>query len=122
MALPTIEVSKILESVPWINAVYTGLLPEDASANTTDTIALVTESTTELNVWGNDTFNAATYGVEIEIFYSLSFDQDVGGLEIQLMKELESKGWRITTARAHSIDPDTGQTTKVIYVAKNKLI
>lgn len=120
--LPTIEVSNILESVPWIDDVYTGLLPEDASANTTDTIALVTESQPELSGWGNDTFNSISYAVEIEIFYSLDFDQNADDLEIKLMQQLEHLGWRIATVRSHTIDPDTGQSTKVIYVANNKII
>lgn len=122
MTLPTIEVSKILETVDWITSVYTGLLPEDASANTSDTLALVTEATPELQDWGNDTFNAVSYSVEVQIFYGLDFDQDVQAVELALLKQLELDGWRIATVRPHSIDPDTGQSTETIYVANNKFI
>lgn len=122
MTLPSIQVSKILESVGWVADVYTGLLPEDASANTDDTIALVTESTPELQDWGNDTFNAVSYSIEIQIFYALDFDQDTAAVELALLKQLELDGWRITTVRPHSIDPDTGQSTATIYVANNKFI
>ncbi|MUV40584.1 DUF806 family protein [Levilactobacillus brevis] len=122
MTLPTIEVSKILETVDWITGVYTGLLPEDASANTSDTLALVTEATPEFQDWGNDTFNAVSYSVEVQVFYSLDFDQDVQAVELALLKQLELDGWRIATVRPHSIDPETGQLTETIYVANNKFI
>ena len=122
MTLPIIEVSKILETVDWITGVYTGLLPEDASANTSDTLALVTESTPELQDWGNDTFNAVSYSIEIQIFYALDFDQDTTAVELALLKQLELYGWRIVTVRPHSIDPHTGQSTATIYVANNKFI
>lgn len=72
----------------------------------------------------NSTFKGLAMGVEIQIFYKIDLADDFNPLEaeIALMKSLKEAGWLIVSSQHHSIDPDTNQVTKTIYVTKNEMI
>ena len=122
MELPIVEVSKLLDGVDWIKSNYLTYLPEDVKRNTSDTVALLTESENRPTDWGGDTFHAMSQAVEIQIFYGENFDRNTNDCEIQLMQSLQASGWLITNSRPHIVDPDTNQIIKVFFVGKNKLI
>lgn len=123
MKLPIIAVSELLQGVEWLKThIYLTSLPESIKSNTTDTIALVSESENRPANWGSDTFHAMSQAVEIQIFYGENFDKNTNDCEIELMQWLETNGWRITNSRPHILDPDTNQVIKVFFVGKNKLI
>ncbi|GAY74350.1 DUF806 family protein [Lentilactobacillus kosonis] len=104
------------------NHIYLTSLPEAIKSNTTDTIALLTESENRPEAWGNDIFHGMAQGVEVQIFYGEDFDRNTNDCEIELMQLFQTNGWRIANSRPHILDPDTNQVIKVFFVGKNKLI
>lgn len=48
--------------------------------------------------------------------------EDVTNLEIELAKKFVHDKWTVEQSKAHVKDPDTGQSTKVFYFAKDLVI
>lgn len=120
----TVNLKEIIEKkkYDWLDAVYINLFPIELKDVQTKTIALITESSDEPSDWGNGTFNSISSESEVEFFYAKNFSFDMQKTEVQVMKDLEKEGYRISNNRPHFIDPDTGQVIKTIYVKnKNKI-
>ncbi|WP_166434932.1 DUF806 family protein [Weissella paramesenteroides] len=103
--------------------VFVDSIDEEQINNTKVTQVLLKESEFDNVQHGDDTFNSLSVGIDIQIFYSDDFKDDLTITEIKLMKDLESKGWKITDSQPHYLDisqTDIQQTIKNITV--NKII
>lgn len=103
--------------------IYEDSIPESVINDVHSTQVLLKESQSDISQFGDMTFNSMTVGVDIQIFYSVDYDEDMILTEIKLMKALENDGWSITNSQPHYIDlsqTDVRQTIKNITV--NKII
>lgn len=101
--------------------VYSDSIPPEVIGDKEVTQVLITESVSDVGNYGDGTFNMIELGVRIQIFYSLDFDRSLLVTEVQLMKELEKKYWRVTDSQPHYLDlsqTDEQQTIKNIEVHK----
>lgn len=103
--------------------IYEDSIPESVINDVHSTQVLLKESQSDISQFGDMTFNSMTVGVDIQIFYSVDYEEDMILTEIKLMKALENNGWSITNSQPHYIDlsqTDVQQTIKNITV--NKII
>lgn len=101
--------------------VYEDSIPESVINDVHSTQVLLKESQSDISQFGDMTFNSMTVGVDIQIFYSVDYDEDMILTEIKLMKALENDGWSITNSQPHYIDlsqTDVRQTIKNISINK----
>ncbi|EPD25905.1 DUF806 family protein [Lactiplantibacillus plantarum] len=126
MLLPVSQVASLVDSLhlTWIDEVYLNAIPKEDLKNTTSTVMLLQETDSSPAYLANSTFKGLAMGVEIQIFYKVNLADDFNPLEaeIALMKSLKAAGWLIVSSQHHTIDPDTNQVTKTIYVTKNEMI
>ncbi|TYC50756.1 DUF806 family protein [Weissella muntiaci] len=108
-----------------IDEVYLDEIPAEILKNDdlAKTQALLKEARNEPSGWGNETFTSLDIAVDIQIFYSLDFDENMTMFEVNLMKAFEQDGWRISNSQPHYLDTssssDMHQTIKNITVSKN---
>lgn len=122
---PVDEVAKIITDlfVDW--QVYSDAIPEEAIDDRHVTQALLKEAESDVSGYGGNTFNMVNLGVDIQIFYSLNYDENMLLSEIILMKQLEDNHWRVVDSQAHYLDlsqTDNQQTIKNITVNKTVLV
>lgn len=101
--------------------IYEDSIPESVINDVHSTQVLLKESQSDISQFGDMTFNSMTVGVDIQIFYSVDYDEDMILTEIKLMKALENDGWSITNSQPHYIDlsqTDVQQTVKNISINK----
>lgn len=101
--------------------VYEDSIPESVINDVHSTQVLLKESQSDISQFGDMTFNSMTVGVDIQIFYSVDYEEDMILTEIKLMKALENDGWSITNSQPHYIDlsqTDVRQTIKNISINK----
>lgn len=101
--------------------IYEDSIPESVINDVHSTQVLLKESQSDISQFGDMTFNSMTVGVDIQIFYSVDYDEDMILTEIKLMKALENDGWSITNSQPHYIDlsqTDIQQTIKNISINK----
>lgn len=101
--------------------IYEDSIPESVINDVHSTQVLLKESQSDISQFGDMTFNSMTVGVDIQIFYSVDYDEDMILTEIKLMKALENDGWSITNSQPHYIDlsqTDVRQTIKNISINK----
>lgn len=101
--------------------IYEDSIPESVINDVHSTQVLLKESQSDISQFGDMTFNSMTVGVDIQIFYSVDYDEDMILTEIKLMKALENDGWSITNSQPHYIDlsqTDVQQTIKNISINK----
>ncbi|CCF28438.1 Prophage pi3 protein 18, tail component [Leuconostoc citreum LBAE E16] len=122
MILPIYEVSDLIESLSFSNAVFTNEIDEEYLKNTADTVVLITESINDLDKRANNRFRNLSYGVEVQIFYGTNFDKPILDVEIAVARKLESNDWHLSQSKSHINDPKTNQVTKVFYFTKNFLL
>ena len=126
MLLPVSQVASLVDSLnlSWLDKVYLNSIPNEDLDNTDLTVMLLQETDSSPAYLANSTFKGLSMGVEIQIFYKVDLDDDFNQLEteIVLMKSFKEAGWLIVSSQHHSIDPDTNQVTKTIYIAKNEMI
>lgn len=108
-------------SFPWIDNLYLDFIPskalkdeDQAGNNVTD--CLITGVDNSPDGWGNNRFHQLRKAVEIQLFYSHKFAIDTDQCEIALMNAFTNAGW-IIDRQSESLDPDTDQETKTIYVS-----
>ncbi|GAK30218.1 phage tail protein [Weissella oryzae SG25] len=108
-----------------IDDVYLDEIPAEILKNDdlTKTQVLLKEARNEPSGWGNETFTSLDVAVDIQIFYSLDFNENMTMFEVNLMKAFEKDGWRIASSQPHYLDisssSDMHQTIKNITVSKN---
>ncbi|MCT3263074.1 DUF806 family protein [Lactiplantibacillus plantarum] len=126
MLLPVSQVASLVNALKlaWLDEVYLNAIPNEDLDNTTSTVMLLQETDSSPAYLANSTFKGLAMGVEIQIFYKVNLADDFNPLEaeIALMKSLKAAGWLIVSSQHHTIDPDTNQVTKTIYVTKNEMI
>lgn len=96
-------------------------IPDETIDDVHVTQVLLTESLMETELYGDMTFNAIDAGVDIQIFYSVDFTDDMQLAEIKLMKRLEDENWRTVNSEPHYLDlsqTDEQQMIKNIEVRK----
>lgn len=106
----------------WANEVYARGIPEEHSGIENKTVILVRDAYSQVSLFGSNTFNVLISNVVIQIFYSLENDLDYDEVEIDLMKHLETKGYRITDIKGRFDDPDTHQDYQTIQVTYTKKV
>lgn len=122
---PVDEVAKIITEtfVDW--QVYSDAIPEEVIDDRHVTQVLLKESESDVSGYGGNTFNMMNLGVDIQIFYSLDYDENMLLSEVILMKQLEDDRWRVVDSQAHYLDmsqTDNQQTIKNITVNKTVLV
>ncbi len=126
MLLPVSQVASLVNALnlTWVDKVYLNEIPNEDLDNTTSTVMLLQETDSSPAYHANSTFKGLAMGVEIQIFYKVDLANDFNPLEaeVALMKILKASGWLIVSNQHHTIDPDTNQLTKTIYVTKNEMI
>lgn len=126
MLLPVSQVASLVDSLNlgWLDKVYLNEIPNEDLDNTNSTVMLLQETDSSPAYHANNTFKGLAMGVEIQIFYKDDLEDDFNPMEAELalMKGIKQAGWLIVSSQRHTIDPDTNQVTKTIYVTKNEMI
>lgn len=118
----TVEAKKLLASlaVTGLDNIYTVNLPKEMQDNTDKTVALITDVSTQLSDFGNDTFYSREDLIELQIFHKLKPRYSLSEFEKEILKGFYNAKWNITDIKAKSYDPDTEQLSWVIYLKKRK--
>lgn len=122
MILPIYEASNLIKTMAFADVIFTGSIDEEYLKDTQSTLVLITETVNDLDKRANNRFRNMLYGVEVQIFYDISFDKSILDIEIQLARLLEKNDWQLTQSKSHINDPKTNQVTKVFYFEKNYLL
>ncbi|KAA8369799.1 DUF806 family protein [Leuconostoc carnosum] len=122
MILPIYEASNLVKTMAFADVIFTGSIDEEYLKDTQSTLVLITETVNDLDKRANNRFRNMLYGVEVQIFYGISFDKSILDIEIQLARLLEKNDWQLTQSKSHINDPKTNQVTKVFYFEKNYLL
>jgi len=122
MILPIYEASNLIKTMAFADVIFTGSIDEEYLKDTQSTLVLITETVNDLDKRANNRFRNMLYGVEVQIFYGISFDKSILDIEIQLARLLEKNDWQLTQSKSHINDPKTNQVTKVFYFEKNYLL
>lgn len=120
MELPSVQARKLMKAkFPWIDSFYLESIPEGVEPDVNKTICIISEWINEPTYYANASFKGWSIGVEVHIFYGL--DTSINSLdeEMKIARLFIADGWTVENSRNHSKDPDTGQTDKVFYFAKN---
>jgi hypothetical protein len=126
MKLPVDELRDDILSLnlTWVkpdNVVCSNLSSEQMN-DTDNTIIFITEAGNQPTVWANNQIVRWQVSLEVQIFWAVDTEINIQSAEIDLMKQLIEKGWLIEQSGSHTVDPDTQQTTKTVYVTNNKTI
>lgn len=117
---PVGEISNVVHSVFPAWQVYFYAIPEEEIDDKHVTQVLITESKSDITMFGGDTFNEMSLGYRLQAFYGLDED-NLLSIEVKLYKALESAGWRITDSQPRYLDisqTDEQQIIKNIEVNK----
>lgn len=79
----------------------------------TTTDILITEVNDMPITYGSNCTNEMSETVAVNIFYTKSSQVNFDKLEQPLLNAFEQQGWFCVYSPGHSMDPDTGQITKV---------
>lgn len=101
--------------LPEIDKVYSFNLPQEAMTNTSNTVALITDTNTSLD-YGNNDFYSKTNEIELQIFFKLELDFDPEELETNLLHKFIQNGYTVADIASKFLDPDTKQITATYYL------
>lgn len=120
MQLPTTQARQLMgDHFPWIKRYFAEAIPQGVMPDTHQTICILSEWLNEPNDYANTTFKGWTIGVEVHVFYALNTSINSLDEEMKIARLFIDNGWTVENSRNHSKDPDTGQTDKVFYFAKD---
>lgn len=124
MTLAVIDAKNLIYSahIDGIDNVYTINIPKEVVENTDQTIVLLTDANTNLDIPGNNNFGALRRMIEVQIFYSLHPKRDPEEIDVALYRLFKHHNWDIGENRGHTYDPDTEQLTSTFYVSDLKLV
>lgn len=124
MALAVIDSKNLIDGahIDGIDNVYTINIPLNVVENTDQTIVLLTDANTNLDIPGNNDFGALRRMIEVQVFYSLRPTRDPEEIDVALYRLFKHNDWDIGENRGHTYDPDTGQLTSTFYVSDLKLV
>lgn len=103
----------------WADSVYVKKL-DQSQMGLDKTFVLVRDGIQSQSLFGSNTYTQMTYGVDVQIWYSTSSTLDYDAVEQNLMKTLETQGWRVQTIRNRIVDPGILQDFQTITFAKTK--
>lgn len=103
----------------WADNVYVKKL-DQSQMGLDKTFVLVRDGIQSQSLFGSNTYTQMTYGVDVQIWYSTSSTLDYDVVEQNLMKTLETQGWRVQTIRGRIVDPGIFQDFQTITFAKTK--
>lgn len=101
--------------LPEIDKVYSFNLPQEAMTNTSNTVALITDTNTSLD-YGNNDFYSKTNEIELQIFFKLELDFDPEDLENRLLHKFIENGYTVADIASKFLDIDTRQITATYYL------
>ena len=122
MILPIFEVDDLLQTLKFADATFVNSIDEEYLKDVQSTIILITETVNDLDKRANNRFRNLNYGVELQIFYGINFNQSIIDIEIKVARLLERNDWHMTQSKSHINDPKTDQVTKVFYFTKNYIL
>lgn len=122
MILPIFEVDDLLQTLKFADAIFVNSIDEEYLKDVQSTTVLITETVNDLDKRANNRFRNLNYGVELQIFYGINFNQSIIDIEIEVARLLERNDWRMTQSKSHINDPKTNQVTKVFYFTKNYIL
>lgn len=123
MTRPVNMVENIIEASELnVDDIFTDEIPEENLKNDdlSRTQILITEARSIPTTWGNETFFELNVAIDIQIFYSVDFNEDMTVFEVRLMKLFEKKEWRIADSQPHY--PDISSSSEVHQIIKNMTI
>ncbi|WP_290033889.1 DUF806 family protein [Ligilactobacillus cholophilus] len=117
------DVEEIIKTnVPQIDKVFTYLIPKAEVSNTSETVALIREVQVQTDEEGNNTFNAISTQLQIQIFLKLDVDFDIEDLQIKLLKLFNNNIYECYSFGGWYADPDTQQLSNSFYIEKLKYV
>lgn len=117
------DVEEIIKNnVPQIDKVFTYLIPKAEVSNTSETVALIREVQVQTDEEGNNTFNAISTQLQIQIFLKLDVDFDIEELQIELLKLFNNDIYECYSFGGWYADPDTNQLSNSFYIEKLKYV
>jgi len=122
MILPIFEVDDLLQTLKFADATFVNSIDEEYLKDVQSSTILITETVNDLDKRANNRFRNLSYGVEVQIFYGINFNQSILDIEINVARLLERNGWHMTQSKSHINDPKTNQVTKVFYFTKNYIL
>lgn len=122
MILPIFEVDDLLQTLKFADAIFVNSIDEEYLKDVQSTTILITETVNDLDKRANNRFRNLNYGVELQIFYGINFNQSIIDIEIKVARLLERNDWHMTQSKSHINDPKTNQVTKVFYFTKNYIL
>lgn len=106
----------------WIEKYYAGDARDNGWGNPDKTICRISEWLNRPTYYANQTFKGWEIGVEVQIFYKKGSGFSTIDEEIKIAKLFVANGWTVEQSKPHIKDPDTGQSTKVFYFAKDLIM
>lgn len=120
MQLPSTQARKLMgNNFSWIDQYFIESIPKGVSPDGNKTICIISEWLNEPAAYANAEFKGWTIGVEVHIFYALRNSFNSLDEEMKIARLFTADGWTVEQSKNHIKDPDTGQTDKVFYFAKN---
>lgn len=117
------DVEEIIKNnVPQIDKVFTYLIPKAEVSNTSETVALIREVQVQTDEEGNNTFNAISTQLQVQIFLKLDVDFDIEELQIELLKLFNNDIYECYSFGGWYADPDTNQLSNSFYIEKLKYV
>lgn len=117
------DVEEIIKNnVPQIDRVFLYQIPKAEVPDTTQTVALIREVQVQADEEGNNTFNAISTQLQIQIFLKLDVDFDIEQLQIDLLRLFDNDIYECYSFGGWYADPDTNQLSNSFYVEKLKYV
>lgn len=119
------EAKKLIDAqkYPEVTQVFTSNIDENLVDSTDRTDLLVTDVANSPDTEGNDDFYSLNQVIEVQVFYSVDFEEDFDDFEVKLLKLFKRNNWNFyNTNNARITDPDTFQITATFYFSKQKYI
>lgn len=117
------DVEEIIKNnVPQIDKVFLYQIPKAEVPDTTQTVALIREVQVQADEEGNNTFNAISTQLQIQIFLKLDVDFDIEQLQIDLLRLFDNDIYECYSFGGWYADPDTNQLSNSFYVEKLKYV
>lgn len=105
----------------WLDDVFETKVPNEYDTKD-KTIVICREAESEPGRFANNRFTSWHTGVEVQIFYSLDFDQSTTKCEITINRLFEANGYFCTQNQPHQNDPDTDQVYKTMQFDRTDIL
>ena len=116
------DTKNLIKNFPHIDQVYIDYIPNNVINQTNVTQCLLREVDITTAEEGNNTFNAVTTELELQIFFKKHIDFDTENFEIKLLKLLTDNQYTVSSLGGKVYDPDNEQLTMTWYVDLTKII